>query len=139
MEFDDIENGMEKREIIDGKAKLVFPDNHDCPVRNILPNLTSKWSIFVLLALSDGPERFKGLRNRVENISERMLSVTLQRLERDGLIARKAFAETPPRVEYSLTKLGEDAVQPIAELITWAERNKAPIDGARKGFDEIAS
>ncbi len=102
--------------------KRHFPDDDNCPVRDVLSVLTSKWPMLILFALLDGVERFSGLQRRIENISKRMLTVSLRQLERDGYITRTVYPEVPPRVEYRLTPLGEDVVTPLIDLIHWAEK-----------------
>lgn len=78
----------------------------DCPSREVLRHLTSRWGVLALIALDAGPLRFSGLRRRIGGVSERMLAQTLQALEADGMVARRAFPVVPPHVEYSLTRWG---------------------------------
>lgn len=118
------------------KEKRFFPDNNNCPVRDVLSHLTSKWPMLILIALTDGPERFSSLQKRIENISKRMLTVALRKLEQDGYIARTVFPEAPPRVEYELTSLGKDLVVPLIKLIQWSEKNHALVQKARKQYQK---
>jgi DNA-binding HxlR family transcriptional regulator len=95
----------------------------ECPSREILEHLTSKWSVLVLRCLSDGVQRFSELRNRIEGISEKMLAQTLRVLEQDGFILRTVYPEVPPKVEYQLTILGAQAAEKISYVIGWIERS----------------
>ncbi len=97
---------------------LKFPT---CPVRNVLGRFADKWSLLVLIILhTQSKMRYMELRNAIPDISQKMLTCTLKQLEHDHLINRKAFAEIPPRVEYSLTELGKSLVPIIEEMIEWA-------------------
>src|SRR6266699_3928684 len=88
-----------------------------CPaVREVLNRVGDKWSVQVIALLGDGPVRFSELRRSIEGISQRMLTLTVRNLERDGLITRTVFAEIPPRVEYDLSKLGQTLLEPIQGL-----------------------
>lgn len=108
----------------------------DCPVRDVLKRVGDKWSILVVALLRDGPVRFNELRRSVEGISQRMLTLTLRSLERDGLVARTVTPTTPPRVDYRLTRSGRTLLNPIMALADWAEKNRASIRGARARFDD---
>ncbi|CAA0105950.1 putative HTH-type transcriptional regulator YybR [BD1-7 clade bacterium] len=116
--------------------KRFFPSNDDCPVRDVLTGLTSKWPMLILFALMDGEERFSGLQRRIEKISKRMLTVSLRDLERDGYITRTVYPEVPPRVEYALTEMGKEVVTPLVKLIRWAESRHDDIRDARGRYDE---
>ena len=91
-----------------------------CPSRDVMRHVTSRWGVLVLIALPGGVHRFSGLRRKV---SERMLAQTLQWLESDGLVDRRAFPVVPPHVEYSLTPLGREAAAKVAGLADWIEEN----------------
>ena len=107
-----------------------------CPaVREVLNRVGDKWSVQIVDFLGDGPMRFSDLRRSIEGISQRMLTLTLRGLERDGLISRTVFPEIPPRVEYELTRLGKTLLEPIQGLSEWAERNRTSIQEARARFD----
>ncbi|OTG81558.1 winged helix-turn-helix transcriptional regulator [Acinetobacter sp. ANC 4648] len=95
----------------------------ECPSREILEHLTSKWSVLVLRCLSEGVQRFSELRKRIEGVSEKMLSQTLKVLEQDGFILRTVYPEVPPKVEYQLTILGAQAAEKMNYLIGWIERS----------------
>lgn len=94
-----------------------------CPSREILEHLTSKWSVLVLRCLSEGVHRFSELKQRIDGVSEKMLAQTLKTLEKDGFILRTVYPVVPPKVEYQLTILGSNAAMKLNELIHWVERN----------------
>ncbi len=94
-----------------------------CPSREILNHLTSRWGVLVLIALLDGTQRFSQLRRSIDGVSERMLAQTLQLLEGDGLLDRRAYEVVPPRVEYTLTPVGREAAIRVRELADWIELN----------------
>lgn len=108
-----------------------------CPaVREVLHRVGDKWSVLIVDLLGEGAMRFSDLRRSVEGISQRMLTLTLRGLERDGLVTRTVFPEIPPRVEYELTRLGKTLLEPIQGLAEWAERNRTSIQEARDKFDK---
>ncbi|MFC0219526.1 winged helix-turn-helix transcriptional regulator [Pseudochelatococcus lubricantis] len=92
-----------------------------CPSREVLRHLTSRWGVLVLIALRSGTLRFGDLRRRIGGVSERMLAQTLQWLENDGMVERKAYKIVPPHVEYTLTPLGEEAAEKVRDLADWIE------------------
>jgi len=99
----------------------LFPD---CPIRNVLSRIGDKWSMLVLFTLErHGVLRFNGLKLYIPDISKKMLSTVLKVLEADGLVARRVYAEVPPRVEYSLTERGMTLIPLIDNLIDWAKNN----------------
>lgn len=108
----------------------------DCPVRDVLNRIGDKWSLLVLHLLSDSTRRFTELRNAIDGISQRMLTVTLRGLERDGLVTRTVHPVVPPRVDYALTDLGRSLSATITDLVHWAEHNRPHIDNARKSYDQ---
>ncbi len=92
-----------------------------CPVRNILSRMSDKWSLLILGILSrNGVMRYKKLNAAIPDISQKMLSSTLKRLEEDKLVNRKMYAEIPPRVEYSLTPIGKDLIPAVKMMVDWA-------------------
>lgn len=97
--------------------------SNECPSRKILEHLTTKWSVLVLRCLSDGVHRFSELKQRIEGVSEKMLSQTLKTLEQDGFLLRTVYPVVPPKVEYQLTIMGSQAAAKMNELIGWIERN----------------
>ena len=107
-----------------------------CPaVREVLNRVGDKWSVQIVDLLGEGPMRFSDLRRSIEGISQRMLTLTLRGLERDGLVTRTVFPEIPPRVEYELTRLGKTLLEPISALAGWAEQYRTSIQEAREQFD----
>jgi DNA-binding HxlR family transcriptional regulator len=109
--------------------------NHACPTRDVLGRVGDAWSFLVLMELALGPCRFNALRRVVNGISQRMLSVTLRHLERDGLAVRTVLPMAPPQVEYALTDLGRSLGQPMLALHQWAETNQPQVRAARTAFD----
>jgi DNA-binding HxlR family transcriptional regulator len=110
----------------------------DCrAVSDVLARIGDKWSVLVVSRLGNGPLRFNELRRSIGGISQRMLTLTLRGLERDGLITRTVFPTIPPRVDYALTALGRDLLIPVSALGAWAIRNQPKIAQAREQFDGI--
>ena len=108
----------------------------DCrAISEVLGRIGDKWSVLVVTRLGDGPKRFNELKRSIGGISQRMLTLTLRGLERDGLVTRTVFPTIPPRVDYALTPLGRDLLQPVSALGAWAIRNQAKIAKARERFD----
>ena len=108
----------------------------DLLARQILDRIGDRWSVLVVYRLGPGTQRFSDLRRSVPGISQRMLTVTLRGLERDGLISRTVYPSTPPRVEYALTQLGRTLVELIQRLVDWAERHQGEIAAAREAHDQ---
>jgi DNA-binding HxlR family transcriptional regulator len=104
-------------------------------VSEVLSRVGDKWTVLVVTMLGDGPRRFNELRRALGSISQRMLTLTLRGLERDGLVSRTVFPTIPPRVEYELTRLGRSLLTPVSGLGTWARQNQAAIQDARRRFD----
>ncbi|HST74284.1 MAG TPA: helix-turn-helix domain-containing protein [Acetobacteraceae bacterium] len=108
----------------------------DCrAVAEILANVGSKWTILVVSRLGDGPLRFNELRRIIGGISQRMLTLTVRELERDGLVTRAVFPTIPPRVEYELTALGCSLLQTVQALGDWARHNRPAVEDARRRYD----
>jgi DNA-binding HxlR family transcriptional regulator len=105
-------------------------------VRDVLTLVGDKWSVLVITLLGGGTRRFMELSRDVEGISQRMLTLTLRRLERDGLVRRTVYPTVPPRVEYALTALGRTLLEPVRSLGRWAAAHRADIDAARRHFDQ---
>lgn len=106
-----------------------------CPVTEVLDRVGGKWSVGILVAAASGPVRFTELERIVEGISRRMLTLTLRRLERDGLLIRTVYPTVPPRVEYSLTPMARELHEWLLVLVSWAERHRADISAARAAYD----
>ncbi|MGW4030306.1 winged helix-turn-helix transcriptional regulator [Streptomyces sp. NPDC004838] len=107
----------------------------DCEVRQILDRIADKWSLLVIALLDSRVLRFTELRREIDGISQRMLTVTLRQLERDGLVCRTVHPVVPPRVEYELTGLGRTLHATIRSLVTWTEKHQNEIAAARAAYD----
>src|SRR6202163_2755976 len=114
-----------------------FKETHDdCPaVREVLNRVGDKWSVLVVALLSDGPRRFSDLRRSIEGVSQRMLTLTLRGLERDGLVTRTVEPTIPPRVDYELTALGQTLLEPVMALTHWAQECRGAIQHAQRHYD----
>jgi DNA-binding HxlR family transcriptional regulator len=104
-------------------------------VASVLARAGDKWSVFVIMMLIDGPQRFNELKRKIGGISQRMLTLTLRGLERDGLVTRTVFPTIPPRVDYELTDLGRGLANPVQALGQWAFAHLPEIEAARTSFD----
>ena len=129
---------MTKRKTQEGTA--VIPGNlhepGDCrAISEVLSRVGDKWTVLVVSVLGGGPKRFNELRKALGSISQRMLTLTLRALERDGLVTRTVFPTVPPRVDYELTALGCSLLVPVNALGDWVRANRAALDEARKKFD----
>lgn len=112
------------------------PNHADCRgVASVLSRVGDKWSVFVIMMLGDGPKRFNELKRMINGISQRMLTLTLRGLERDGLVTRTIFPTIPPRVDYELTDLGRGLSRPVEALGKWAMDHLVQIEAARAHFD----
>ena len=111
-------------------------ESHDCrAVSAILSRIGDKWSVLIISRLGEGPRRFNEIKRMIGGISQRMLTLTLRNLERDGLVNRTVTPTVPPRVDYGLTDLGRDLLAPISGLGAWAIEHQACILAARAQFD----
>jgi DNA-binding HxlR family transcriptional regulator len=111
-------------------------ETSDCRgVASILARVGDKWSVFVIMMLGNGPRRFNEIKRMIGGISQRMLTLTLRGLERDGLVTRTVFPTIPPRVDYELTDLGRALSKPVEALGKWAMENQPEIESARAKFD----
>jgi len=122
----------------------VLPSNlhvpEDCrAVSEVLSRVGDKWTILVVSELGNGPKRFNEIRRALGSISQRMLTLTLRALERDGLVTRTVFPTIPPRVDYELTKLGRSLLEPVSGIGLWARQNRIAIQEARRRFDSTSS
>jgi len=108
----------------------------DITLRDVLGRIGDKWSLRVVECLQRGPLRFNELRRNVDGISQRMLTLTLRSLERDGLVARTVYPSKPPRVDYQLTDFGRTLVSPVSALLSWAETNLPNVELSRRCFDQ---
>ncbi|MEU0583933.1 helix-turn-helix domain-containing protein [Streptomyces sp. NPDC006132] len=107
----------------------------DCQVRQILDRIADKWSLLVIALLANRRLRFTELRREIDGVSQRMLTVTLRSLERDGLVKRTVHPVVPPRVDYELTSLGRTLHTTIQSLVTWTEEHQDEIAAARTAYD----
>src|SRR6266567_2330327 len=110
----------------------------DCrAVSEVLARIGDKWTVLVVGVLGEGPKRFNELRRALGSISQRMLTLTLRCLERDGLVTRTVFPTIPPRVDYELTELGHSLLEPVSGLGLWACTHRPHIQQARQRFDGV--
>ena len=128
----------------------MFPSHSDVPhshlpqsdvpsecivVREILDRVGDKWSVLVIALLGEHGQRFTELRRSIDGISQRMLTLTLRQLERDGLVSRTVHATVPPRVDYALTPLGRSVLEPISGLMQWAQAHGTDVAEARRRYE----
>jgi DNA-binding HxlR family transcriptional regulator len=117
-----------------------LPENlhsSDCrKVSRVLARIGDKWSVLIVMLLSGGPRRFNEMKRMIGGISQRMLTLTLRGLERDGLVMRTVYPTVPPRVDYELTPLGRSLREPVSALGSWAQENMDAIDAAQADFDK---
>ena len=116
-------------------GNMKHPEGECIAIREVLNRVGDKWSVLVVNLLGDGPKRFSELRRSIEGISQRMLTLSLRALERDGVVNRTVFPTVPPSVEYALTPMGRTLLDPICSLVSWAQRNREKIRSARERFD----
>jgi|SRR5579862_6208213 len=110
-----------------------------CEIRDLLDRLADKWSLLVVELLGDGTKRFTQLRRQIDGISQRMLTLTLRRLERDGLVERTVHAVVPPQVDYTLTPLGATLLDAVGPLVAWTRQHRDEIAGARARYDDTTT
>jgi len=132
---------MAKRARQEGTSMI--PGNLELPeecraVSEVLSRVGDKWTVLVVIMLGNGPKRFNELRRSLGSISQRMLTLTLRGLERDGLVTRTVFPTVPARVNYELTRLGHSLLTPVSGLGGWARRNQDATQDARRRFDQKA-
>ena len=106
-----------------------------CPVASTLDLVGDKWTLYIIATLRNGPVRFNELRRQIDGISQRMLTINLRGLERDGLVKRTLFPTIPPRVDYELTAVGRTLLAPVMALVMWANTNQENIRDARVRYD----
>jgi DNA-binding HxlR family transcriptional regulator len=123
----------------DGTVKSVTHidvcDTTSCEIRDLLDRLADKWSLLVIELLGSGTRRFTELHREIDEISQRMLTLTLRHLERDGLVTRTVHPVVPPRVDYTLTELGRSLLVAIEGLVAWTRAHRQEIADARSGYD----
>ena len=113
----------------------VSEDHPTCQLRDILDRVGDKWSVLVMNLLGSGPKRYSELQRSIEGISQRMLTLTLRSLERDGLVGRTVTPTSPPRVDYALTPVGETLSDKVSLLIEWAEEHREYVAESRYRYD----
>ncbi|MGH7025261.1 MAG: winged helix-turn-helix transcriptional regulator [Caulobacteraceae bacterium] len=114
---------------------FVHVTQHCRAVSGILARVGDKWTVLVVMLLGGGPRRFNDIKRQVDGISQRMLTLTLRGLERDGMVRRTVTPTIPPRVDYELTDLGRSLLEPVRGLGAWAQANIETIEAARSAFD----
>jgi DNA-binding HxlR family transcriptional regulator len=119
----------------DDRDPYQWDTREDCEVRQILDRIADKWSLLVIALLDRRTLRFTELRREIDGISQRMLTVTLRQLERDGLVRRTVYPVVPPRVDYALTPLGETLHETIRALVSWTELHQDEVAKARAEYD----
>lgn len=122
------------------KVGVTAPSRHlpsgECPkISRVLARIGEKWSVLIIIMLAERTRRFSELKRAIGGVSQRMLTLSLRGLERDGLVKRTVFPVVPPRVEYELTPLGKSLHAPVSALGEWAHAHLAQIDAAREAFD----
>jgi DNA-binding HxlR family transcriptional regulator len=105
---------------------------------SVLECIGDKWTVFVIVSLKDGPMRFTELKRRISAVSQKMLTTTLRRLERDGFVTRTVTPTIPPRVDYELTKLGRDVITPLDTLAAFAIARRRDVEDARRRYDALS-
>jgi DNA-binding HxlR family transcriptional regulator len=118
-------------------APDIFYDLDFCPIRSVFSRLASKWSLLILTHLNFGTHRFSEILAAIPDISQRMLTQTLRSLERDGMITRKVTASVPPRVDYTITKLGNAYLEALEGTLHWSLQNRAQIEANQTHYDEV--
>ncbi|MDF2041460.1 MULTISPECIES: helix-turn-helix domain-containing protein [unclassified Pantoea] len=115
---------------------MAAPDSGGCrATREILDRIGDEWSLYIIASLANGKRRFSELKRNIEGISQRMLTLTLRGMERDGNVTRTVYPTIPPRVEYELTELGRTLLVPVMALVNWANDNQFNIAEAHKRFN----
>jgi len=120
-------------------SKHKLPEQDCLGVRRLLDRIGDKWSLYIIGTLQGGPMRFNEIRRHIEGISQRMLTLTLRELERNGLVTRTVYPTKPPSVEYALTDLGRTLLEPVMGLVTWVQKSQATIEQARVKYDKTQS
>lgn len=111
------------------------PYDRNCPTRRLLNRIGDRWTVLVVGALGDGPVRFSTISQRIDGISQKMLTQTLRALERDGLVTRTVYPVIPPHVEYALTQSGRSLSEPLGALERWAKEHMAEVIEAQGAYD----
>ena len=112
------------------------PDHPDCGIRDVLDRVGDKWSVLVVVELASGPRRFRELQRAVDGISQRMLTLTVRRLERDGLVLRTVYPTVPAQVDYRLTDTGASLTHLVKALADWSLGHRDAIAESRHAYDQ---
>jgi DNA-binding HxlR family transcriptional regulator len=126
---------MEMTRNIDAQLPMMYAA--DCPTRRMLDRIGDKWTTLIMALLASRPRRFAELQHTIGGISQKMLTQTLRNLERDGLVLRTVYSETPIRVEYALTPLGKTLCGALETLIRWTEEHFAEVSEAQREYDAV--
>lgn len=122
--------------MIKSRRKIAMGLDADrCPIRTVLDQISDKWSLLAIVELRKGTQRFTEISKAIPDISQRMLTKTLRKLEREGLITRKVTPSIPPRVDYSITELGKSLFAPLDVMAEWATQKRTAILKAREKYD----
>ncbi len=121
--------------LLEGKPTRSHNDEGCTTIREVLARIGDKWSLLVITLLGTSTMRFTELQRSIDGISQRMLTLTLRQLERDGLVQRVVYPVVPPRVEYSLTELGKTLIEPLIAVAGWADAHRTDIEAARLQYD----
>jgi len=113
-------------------------DSMNCPIRDVIDRIGDKWSLLILVVLSEQPTRFNALKRAIGDISQKVLTKVLKELEHDGYIKRTVFDESPPKVVYELTEMGASILKPLGYLIEWAEENHSNIKNNRLHHSKLS-
>ncbi len=117
----------------------MLADAKACPIRNVLDEVGNKWSLLVMLSLQGRRRRFMHVKRSIGDITQRVLTQTLRKLERDGYVARQVYPTSPPTVEYWLTPMGMSLLEPMGKLVMWANQNFEKVMKSRQKFDALTS
>ncbi|MHC1549329.1 winged helix-turn-helix transcriptional regulator [Phyllobacterium sp. K27] len=128
-------NTSENVPLLESMPAMRAEDGGLCPMREVLDLVGDSWSLLTIINLQSGPRRFNVLRRMIQGISQRMLTVTLRSLERDGLVLRTVKPTSPPEVTYALTEIGHSIAVPVGALGEWAVKNRDYLRKARAEFD----
>ncbi|WP_440708843.1 winged helix-turn-helix transcriptional regulator [Herbiconiux sp. YIM B11900] len=122
-------------EVTAGLESCGKAEHPDCGIRDVLDRVGDKWSVLVVVELASGTRRFRELQRAIDGISQRMLTLTLRRLERDGLVERTVYPTVPPQVSYALTESGRSLTHLVKALADWSIEHRPVIAAARQDYD----
>lgn len=125
-------------DVEEGTLNRVTHNDVRCELRDVLDRVGDKWSVLVMDLLGHGPRRYSQLQRDIEGISQRMLTLTLRSLERDGLVTRTVTPTSPPRVDYALTEVGQTLSVEVGSLLRWAELHREYVAASRATYDSTS-